>query len=96
MPRTFEERFGLIGALTLISKDETWKGICPICGKDVVVGDENDMYTVSEVSEHIGATLNCPHCNALLKLNGDLTCSDFGMELREIYKVAGLNVTKEE
>lgn len=78
------------------NEDETWKGICPICGKDVAVGYENDLYTVAKMSEHIGATLDCPHCNALLKLNDDLTCSDFGTELSEIYKGAGLNVSKEE
>ena len=85
-----------MGDLTLISKDETWKGICPICGKDVAVGYDNDLYTIEEVSKHIGATLDCPHCNALLKLNDDFTCSDFGAELSEIYKNTGLNVTKEE
>lgn len=85
-----------MGDLTLISKDETWKGICPICGKDVAAGYENDLYTIGEVSKHIGATLDCPHCNALLKLNDDLTCSEFVEELSEIYKNTGLNVTKEE
>ena len=85
-----------MGDLTLINKDETWKGICPICGKDVAVGYDNDLYTIEEVSKHIGATLDCPHCNALLKLNDDFTCSDFGAELSEIYKNTGLNVTKEE
>lgn len=79
-----------------MNKDETWKGICPVCGKDVAIGYDNDLYTIEEVSKHIGATLDCPHCNALLKLNDDFTCSDFGSELREIYKGAGLNVTKEE
>lgn len=79
-----------------MNKDKTWKGICPVCGNDVAVGYENDLYTVAKMSEHIGAALDCPHCNALLKLNDDLTCSDFGTELSEIYKGAGLNVSEEE
>lgn len=86
----------LYGGLMKMNKDETWKGICPVCRNDVAVGYENDLYTVAKMSEHIGATLDCPHCNALLKLNDDLTCSDFGTELSEIYKGAGLNVSKEE
>lgn len=66
-----------------------WKGICPICGKTFSTG-----LTESDMLNHIGATMDCPSCNALLKLNEDLTCSDFGEELVSIYKDMGLDVSK--
>jgi hypothetical protein len=43
---------------------------------------------------HIGATIDCSSCDALLKLNKDLTCSDFGEELVDIYHHMGLDVSK--
>lgn len=66
-----------------------WKGTCPICGKAFSTG-----LTEFEMLNHIGATMDCPSCNALLKLNEDLTCSDFGEELVSIYHDMGLDVSK--
>ena len=43
----------LYGGLTKMNKDETWKGICPVCGKDVAIVYDNDLYTIEEVSKHI-------------------------------------------
>lgn len=67
-----------------------WKGSCPICGKYFSTG-----LTESDMLNHVGATMDCPNCNALLKLNKDLTCNDFGEELVSIYHDMGLDVSKD-
>ena len=68
-----------------------WSYVCPICNQNVV-----EDYTEDEVKDYIGATHDCPKCNGLLRINEDLSCSDFGEELVERYKEMGLDITKDD
>jgi predicted RNA-binding Zn-ribbon protein involved in translation (DUF1610 family) len=72
--------------------DTVWKFDCPVCGEHIVT-----EYSAKEISiDYIGATIDCPVCDILLKINTDLTCVDFGEELAKNYAEYGLNVSEEE
>ena len=66
-----------------------WKWTCPICNNDIEEG-----YEIEELI--VGATHDCPECGALLMIEEDCTCSDFGEELVRRYAEMGLNVSKEK
>jgi len=68
-----------------------WKFTCPCCNTEI-----ETIFTIDEVKEHIGATCDCPECGALLRINEDLTCIDFGEELVRRYAEMGYKVSKEE
>ena len=69
-----------------------WNYICPICNQNII-----EDYEVEEVKDYIGATHNCPKCNGLLKIEQDLSCSDFGKELAQTYsEYYGRDVSIEE
>ena len=70
-----------------------WILKCPCCGK----ATKSQRYSANRIrNEFIGATLECPRCNAGLIINKDLTCSDFGQYLVEAYKRAGCKFTREQ
>ena len=68
-----------------------WKIVCPCCG-----GTFETDCTVEEIKTFVGATADCPGCESLLRIEADLTCSDFGEELTKRYSEAGLTISKEE
>ena len=68
-----------------------WEWTCPCCGTEF-----ESEFTIDFIKEHIGATTDCPECNALLMIEEDCTCSDFGKELVRRYSEMGLNVSNEE
>lgn len=69
---------------------DMWEFKCPVCGDEFIT-----EYTVEEIADSIGCTMDC-QCGALLKIKNDLTCSDFSEELCKIYSNYGLDVSKEE
>lgn len=68
-----------------------WEFTCPCCN-----GEFESSYTIEFIKEHIGATIDCPECGALLMIEENCTCSDFGEELVRRYAEMGLNVSKEK
>lgn len=68
-----------------------WMFTCPCCNNKF----ETDM-DVEFIKDNIGVTLDCHGCGALLKIQEDLTVSDFGAELVSIYAECGLSISKED
>lgn len=64
---------------------------CPICDRDFLVGTPEG----GSIEDYVGFTVDCPLCLGLLKINSDLTCSDFVRELRERSGKRGCNLEGE-
>lgn len=68
-----------------------WEWVCPCCNTEF-----KSECSVDFIKDHIGSTTDCPECDALLIINDDLTCSDFGEELVRRYAEAGVTISKEK
>ena len=66
-----------------------WEWACPCCNTEF----ESEC-TIDYIKEHIGATHNCPKCGALLIIEENCTCKDFGAELVQRYSSIGMIVSK--
>lgn len=70
-----------------------WEYQCPVCDNWFY----NEGYTTEDIKNRwVGATTDCIHCDALLLINEDLTCSDFNevfkKDMEEYHKKHGRNV----
>jgi uncharacterized C2H2 Zn-finger protein len=74
-------------------KNNKWSFICPCCKEE-----NQSSFSRRKIRANFGATINCPKCGSVLKIEKDYTCSDFGEYLVERYKEAGVQPvpTKEE
>lgn len=57
-----------------------WQGECPICGKSL------GSRPFSEVQNKVGVTIECPHCNSLIRMNNDFNYEDYDDYVYELYK----------
>lgn len=56
-----------------------WEWSCPCCGGKF----ESTVYTMEEIANYVGATIDCPDCGSTLKVTEDLTCIDFWKDFSE-------------
>lgn len=69
-----------------------WEFVCPVCGKLV-----KENYDINYIKTNcVGMTHDCLECGAILMIEKDGTCSDFGAELVRRYSEMGLNGSKEQ